>query len=330
VSEPVTIELPTPFPVGAVNVYLLVGDSTTLIDTGPRYPAAREALEDGLRANGVALTDIEQILLTHHHTDHVGLAAAIRSKSGCAVLAHPYAAAELRDLHAAVVGQHDWNSALLLRHGAPTAVVEGLYSRDPSRTLGDSVEVDRILADGETIRAGSRDLTVVFRPGHSLGDAIFVDADGWALLGDHLLADGPAVAFADRPLGASTDPAERPRALLEYRASLAATAELQLRSGFPGHGPPVADVRGAIDARYALHRRRAERLRRELTNGARTAWQLVETIRGGRIVVDRRHPVPDAFVVFSDVLAHLDLLVEQGRATETTLDSGVLAYAPVG
>ncbi|MDR7561019.1 MAG: MBL fold metallo-hydrolase, partial [Armatimonadota bacterium] len=35
------IELPTPFPVGPVNAYLLAGEPLTLVDAGPRTPQAQ-------------------------------------------------------------------------------------------------------------------------------------------------------------------------------------------------------------------------------------------------------------------------------------------------
>jgi glyoxylase-like metal-dependent hydrolase (beta-lactamase superfamily II) len=327
--RPIAIELPTPFPVGAVNAYLLFGEPTTLVDTGPGTPAALGALTAALQVHGLDLSDIELLLLTHHHTDHVGLAGTVRERSGCTVIAHPYVVAELRDLHAAVAAQHEWNSALLLHHGAPAAVVDGLYSSDPSATLGESVHVDRPFADGETLRVGGRELAVMFRPGHSLGDTLLVDAGGWAIVGDHLLGNGPAVALSDRPLCARSDPGNRRRPLLDYRRSLAATHALAISEAFPGHGPPITDISAAIEARYALQERRAARLRRELDGGPQTAWDLMGAIRNGRIAPDPRHAVPEAFVVFCDVLAHLDLLVEDGRAAEITLDSGAAAFAPV-
>ena len=46
-----------------------------------------------------------------------------------------------------------------------------------------------MLAEGDEIRAGGRDLRVVARPGHSTTDTLFVDdRAGLALVGDHLLA----------------------------------------------------------------------------------------------------------------------------------------------
>src|ERR1043165_3045991 len=71
--------------VGSVNAWLLRGDPLTLIDTGPRDDGALAALEDGRRREGLRLEDIELVLATHHHLDHVGLAATIQRRSGATV-----------------------------------------------------------------------------------------------------------------------------------------------------------------------------------------------------------------------------------------------------
>ena len=66
------ISIPTPFPVGDVNAYVIKGDALTLIDAGLKTEEARQALIAGLKDLNLQLEDIEQIVITHHHVDHVG------------------------------------------------------------------------------------------------------------------------------------------------------------------------------------------------------------------------------------------------------------------
>src|SRR5574341_1755566 len=84
------IPIPTPFPVGPVNVYLAEGNPLTLIDTGPKDGAALAALEAGLAQHGRRVEDLRRIVLTHHHADHIGLVARLAARSGAEVLTHPY------------------------------------------------------------------------------------------------------------------------------------------------------------------------------------------------------------------------------------------------
>jgi glyoxylase-like metal-dependent hydrolase (beta-lactamase superfamily II) len=328
VTQPLQIELPTPFPIGTVNAYLLRGDPLTLVDAGPRTPEALAALEAALAGDGLRIEDIELLALTHHHVDHGGLAEIVRERAGCEVVAHQIVGDLLRDLPATRAAQDAWAAALLRLHGAPEEVVDTVASVSGGATgLSESVEVGRQLTEGDTVLAGGRELEILLRPGHSVGDTLFVDRDGWAIVGDHLLALGPSVAVAERPRGDEPDPRHRPQALLGYRESLAATAALGLERAFGGHGPPVDGTAAAIEARIATQERRAARLRRELEAGPRTAWELVETIRGGRVLGGAGHPISEAFVVFSDIVAHLDLLTATGRAREVERD-GTVAFAP--
>src|SRR5205814_9064966 len=83
-SRIVDIRLPLAH-VGSVNAWLLRGDPVTLIDTGPRDDGALAALEAGLREHGLGIEDIELLLATHHHLDHVGLTATIQRRSRATV-----------------------------------------------------------------------------------------------------------------------------------------------------------------------------------------------------------------------------------------------------
>jgi glyoxylase-like metal-dependent hydrolase (beta-lactamase superfamily II) len=79
------LSIPTPFPVGPVNVYLAEGERLTLIDTGPRYEPAREALRKQLDELGYRVAHLRLIVLTHTHADHYGLAAELAAESGAEV-----------------------------------------------------------------------------------------------------------------------------------------------------------------------------------------------------------------------------------------------------
>ena len=69
------------------NFFLLEdGDRLTLVDAG--VPTAWEPLQAALGGIGRALEDIEAVVLTHGHFDHVGIAERIRSQLGIHVYVH--------------------------------------------------------------------------------------------------------------------------------------------------------------------------------------------------------------------------------------------------
>ncbi len=67
---------------GELNLYVIAGDPLTLVDTGIGTPEALAALEAGLIEQGLSIDDVKQVLLTHKHADHIGLAADVRDRSG--------------------------------------------------------------------------------------------------------------------------------------------------------------------------------------------------------------------------------------------------------
>ena len=93
------IELPTPFPVGPINIFLSDApqEPLTLIDTGPRTSKTRAILDVGLAERGYTTSDLERIIISHAHVDHFGLAADLVADSGAEVLSHGWNRAALEN-----------------------------------------------------------------------------------------------------------------------------------------------------------------------------------------------------------------------------------------
>ncbi|MCW2984336.1 MAG: beta-lactamase domain protein [Conexibacter sp.] len=315
--RPLPLVLPLPFPVGTANAWLLPGDPLTLIDTGLGWPPAARALDEALGDHGVRVADLELVVLTHHHVDHVGLASEIQARSGCRIAAHAATAARLADVVATRALDDAWQVAMLHLHGAGEAETGevGAAAADAA-SWQVSLTVDDVLADGDIVRAGGHSLEVTLRPGHCSTDTLFVAADdGWAMLGDHLLAFAPSPVIID-PGGAPPDPRRRPRSLATYRAGLARTAASGLRTGFTGHGPVVDDPAALARVRLADQDRRAQRLLEIMPKGGATAWALAQASRRPRDATGERHPMSFAYLMLCEALGLLDLLADRGEVRE--------------
>src|SRR5215208_8221788 len=188
-SSIVAIPLPLAH-VGSVNAWLLPGDPVTLIDTGPLEARALAALEAGLRREGLRVEDIELLLATHHHLDHVGLAATILRRSGATVAVLDALAEYAAGYSAEVEEDRRFARALMTHHGVPDQLVADTEEFwDYVRATTEDFVADVRLAHGDRVQAGGRMLRVVARPGHSTTDTLFVDDhDAIAFAGDHLLA----------------------------------------------------------------------------------------------------------------------------------------------
>jgi glyoxylase-like metal-dependent hydrolase (beta-lactamase superfamily II) len=304
------LAIPTPFLVGRVNCYLIDDDPLTLIDTGPNSGKSLDELEHALAAHGRAVEDLELIIVTHQHMDHLGLLEILARRSGAEVAALHLLAGYLNDFTRSATADDDFAQAVMRRHGVPGDLATALGTVGAAfRAFGSRGQITRELHDGETIDLRDRSLEVLHRPGHSPSDTIFWDAQRRILLaGDHLLAHISSNPLISRPLPA-TPGAGRPRALIKYIESLHATRELPADLVLTGHGPPIRDHVELIDERLALHRRRAEKILEMLHGGPLSAYDLAIKMWGNVAVTQ-------AYLTLSEVLGHLDVLMSEGRISE--------------
>jgi glyoxylase-like metal-dependent hydrolase (beta-lactamase superfamily II) len=302
------IPIPTPFAVGRVNVYLIEDEPLTLVDTGPNSATSFQELTSGLAALGHALEDVELVVVTHQHIDHLGLVSIVAQRSGADVAALDLAVPYVENYSLEAQKDDEFARSVMIRNGIPADVVSALSAVSQAfRAWGSSAEVTRVLHDGEAMSFRDRTLHVHHRPGHSPTDTVFYDAEGRTLIAaDHLLGHISSNPLITRPVDGSND---RPQALVSYLRSLEATREMDVELVLPGHGDPITDHRALIDQRFTLHRRRAEKIHQLVAEGPRTAYEIAQALWGNIAVTQ-------AYLTLSEVLGHLDVLVNDGRVRE--------------
>ena len=302
------LTIPTPFAVGRVNVYLIEDDPLTLVDAGPNSGTSFDELQRGLAALGHSLEDIELVIITHQHIDHLGLVSLVAQRSGADVAALDVAVPFVENYSQEAQADDAFAREVMLRNGIPEDVVSALSAVSQAfRAWGARADVTRVLRDGEDMSFRDRTLRVHHRPGHSPTDTVFHDSERRILIAaDHLLGHISSNPLITRPPEGSS---ERPQALVTYLDSLSATREMDVELVLPGHGDPVTDHRTLIDERFALHRRRADKIERLLAERPRTAYE-VATALWGNIAVTQ------AYLTLSEVLGHVDLLLNDGRVRE--------------
>ena len=179
-ADPLVIHrlpIPTPFRIGRVNCYLIEDDPLTLVDVGPNSGESLTALEAALREHSQRVEDLERIVITHHHSDHLGLVGILAERSGAEVCALDLLAPVVEDFGAYAERNDELAQALMRRHGIGTDVVTVLAAVSKAyRGWSGSAPVQRRLTDGGELGFASRTFEVLHRPGHSPGDTVFFDA----------------------------------------------------------------------------------------------------------------------------------------------------------
>jgi glyoxylase-like metal-dependent hydrolase (beta-lactamase superfamily II) len=153
------------------NVFLLVDDGLTLVDTGLRGRSAN--ILNQVKRLGYKPSDIAYIILTHHHSDHAGSLAKLKNVTGAKVMAHhvdaPYIDGTLP--HPGPV-RPKWLSKMLSPFGRMWATVP--------------VEVDKLLNDGDELPLLGG-IKILHTPGHTPGSiSLFIPQEKLVIVGDLL------------------------------------------------------------------------------------------------------------------------------------------------
>ena len=310
------VRLPLPFALRYVNCYLLAGEAGwTVVDTGLNTADGRETWHMALAELGIQFSDIEQIVLTHAHPDHYGLAGWLQQEAQGlpSVLMSPR---ERELAHWVWQEEAGWTEAVTSfwrQCGIPDEVVTAVVTetdRTRQRTRPHPQTIQTIEPD-TIIKLGNRQFQIIHTPGHSDGQIIFYDAAERLLLcGDHVLQRiTPNISLW--PFG-------EPDPLGRYLHSLSQIAQLDVNLALPGHGPLIDDLRGRIRELQTHH---AERLGVMATavNGAATPYTISQ-----RVFDFDKLSIHEKRFAVSETLAHLEYLVWQKRIQKSSQPTGWL------
>ncbi|HEX5369776.1 MAG TPA: MBL fold metallo-hydrolase [Dehalococcoidia bacterium] len=293
-------------PVGFTLPYVFeVPGGAAIIDPGWNADVTYESLRDQLAEIGVSFGDIRQIIVTHIHPDHYGLAARVKSESDAEILVHEK---DVEFLHWRA--NHFPNTdidAWFTGHGMPP--VEGGWRSLGVGTRADrwlvAEPADRTIADKETLRLGDFSLEVMWTPGHSPGHACFYEAEKELLLtGDHVLPTiSPNVGLWP---GTEEDP------LGDYLRSLRRLRGLAVRRVLPAHEYDFVDLEARLDGLEAHHEERLQEVIDAMRSGATSGYEVARAIMWsighyvGFDMMTRR-------AAMTETMAHLQHLEREGR-----------------
>jgi glyoxylase-like metal-dependent hydrolase (beta-lactamase superfamily II) len=307
--HPIAIPLPADTQLVTANLYAVGNGPITLIDTGPKFPGLLDFVEERLKAAGFKFEDIERIIATHGHVDHIGLANQIRKAAGHSVkiLMH---SEDFYLISTQNYREDMWNKRadmLLNFAGMPDDEVKKAKQRFRFfKSLYDPVDDIVFLEDGLEFAGSGYHLTVVHTPGHTAGSVCLYEQK------EKILFSGDTIIkhITPNPL-VEMNKARRQnnkyQSLPAFLDSLEKLSKMDIRYVFSGHGEYIDDIHSIIATYKHHHRQRMDLIWQALKKGSRPLYEMISDVFP--IV-----PEGDTFLAISEIAVHLEMLVNEGRA----------------
>ena len=303
--EPQRIELPIGWAMGTVNAYLFTRPEVVLVDAGLKSEECWNALVDGLAAHGVAVADVERVVITHAHVDHFGLAGRLAAESDATIWMSDLGVPWLTDMDALWAARMAYyRDDLLPPLGLPPEANEMiLVGMAGLAAQADPVSAERVVPfhlDG-VLQMGGQVWNVIHTPGHASMQTVFHQPETRQLLSADML-----LAVAPTPVIEHPAPGQlrRPNLPLFLR-SLDVVEALDVETVYPGHGRPFGD-----------HRRVIGRQRQRIIQ---RRDQCLELIRAGRGTIPElldamyaHQPPAGRLAGLWMLIGYLDLLLDDG------------------
>ena len=301
------VHLPLPVRMEPVNCYVGLDDDgrATIIDAGLAYGAVA-AWGDALAQIGLAAHDVDRIVVTHFHPDHIGGAGQLATLCDAPVWVSRITAEQSPpvwgqglELRFAEINEH------LLDHGMPAERVAELESETISARAAVSLPNRfELLEEGDELHFDGANWQVVLTPGHADGHLCLHDERGRRLLaGDHLLERvSPAVGLFPHN---SLNP------LQGYLASLERTAALAIDLVLPGHGAPFSGAAARSRELLEHHDERLCACIAALAGGPLSGHEVSLEVFG-----PQRDAANERFAL-TETLAHLELARSLGSVVRT-------------
>ena len=269
------IKVPIPDnPLEHLNCYLIEGaEGWFMVDTGWYTPDAFSSLKTGLNSLGIALTDINTMVVTHVHPDHFGLAGKIKQLSPrTKLLTHRWESDLIESRYVKFSELRDAMANMLQHHGVPSSDLLTLGEASfPALQFVTVTFPDRVLYGGEIISTGFYDLEIIWTPGHSPGHICLYEPQNQLLFaGDHILPNiSPNVSYhvqsGDNPLG-------------DFIYALQKIQNLQVTKVLPAHEHIFTDLRSRIEQIFEHHNKRKTEIKQAIINGYHNSYEISSQI----------------------------------------------------
>ena len=317
-QAPIRIELPTIYGMKTVNAYLFLDPVPTLIDCGEKTTASWNALAAALKEHGLQISNIEQVIITHAHVDHIGMAGKIAEHSKAQILVNEYC--------------YTWATNKEEMWARRMQLIERTMPNETGRTPGrfkkmilafmenvvnhwDNVPAERVqvFPMNGTLNFGGGDWETIYAPGHANMQTCFYQANNkWLIAADMLLRITPTpvmdVSIHDKKV--------RDKGLVQLLDSYKKMAAMDIATVYPGHYETFTNHRAIIKMQVDRIHVRIEECFALIQGGTHGFMDLLNTLYTNRI----------SMPAMSMLIGYLDMLTDTGRVEMRTLENGKRGY----
>lgn len=299
-----------------VNVYIIEGkDGNLMIDTGWNTLEAFNTLAQEMKNSGFAMKDITNIVITHLHPDHMGLAGKVAELSGATIAVSETENKLIDSLYTHPESLISEMILFFMANGVPEWELKMLAEASYNiRNYVTPFKASTFLKPGDRVDMEPFAFQVIATPGHSPGHICLYEPEKKYLFsGDHILAEiVPNVGYhplsGENPLG-------------DYVKALNDLSGLEVRFVFPGHSSVFSGLAPKIDDIQRFHQDRMNKIQRVMGVEQKNAYDIAKAIpwiiNGDETAYDKLEPIDRRLAVL-ETLAHLQYLVAEGRGKRTT------------
>lgn len=297
----------------SVNFFLAKQESSlTLIDAGMNTDECWEALQNTLKQNSYSLRDITGILLTHHHSDHVGLVNRVVAKHVIPVYAHSNALPRLKRDPEFLQMRVEFYKNLYEEMGCGemgdkqvTYLQNALIQNKNNQIYCEIQEI----TDNQLLN-----LEIIETPGHAPDQVAYYHKEQKWLFGGDLLIDH----ISSNALVEPDFFGKRIKTLKQHKHSLKATLALNAELVFSGHGIVIENSDQLIQKRLKGMDEKADMFKNYIKSGISTASEMAQARYKERYE-------KQFSLVMSEIIGHLDHLEDQGEIKKE-FDKGIWHY----
>lgn len=314
------LRMPLPFALDHINLWLLRDDDGwTIVDSGFDLQVCKDVW-DKIFTEFLSPASVKQVIITHFHPDHIGLAAWLARRCDCPVL---ITRGELEYYRYNLDGDkaqqcqelREFSIELGLSADHQDAYIYFFEAADKPDEARLHPSTCRFISDGDLLTIGDSDWQVVVGNGHSSEHACLYNADKNVLIsGDQVISrisSNVGVYLLNRdedPLGNWLDSCLKIKTMIPRNTLV-----------LPAHQEPFKRIdlrmQQLIDDHHAQ------------LNGLRLKAEQGFNAQGARqILFDRELSDMELVLATSEALAHINYLLHRGELSKSLQDNGAIVY----